>query len=269
VSESNAPAAVVQAIAVTKQYQRGRIHVDSRRSEARRAKERVRIVPALNGIDLTVDKGEIVGIVGPSGSGKTTLLNMIGGLDRPSHGKVLVDNVDLSTFNDDQLADYRLRKIGFIFQFYNLMPTLTALENVELPMNLAGAPKQEQEDNAIELLKTVGLESRIDHMPVEMSGGEQQRVAVARALANKPSVILGDEPTGDLDSKSAEALMDLIVSLRKDRKMTFILVTHDPLVVVECDRVYSVRDGKILRMQTKAENRKIIGDERSMLSKLY
>ena len=119
------------------------------------------------------------------------------------------------------------------------------------------------------LLKTVGLESRIDHMPVEMSGGEQQRVAVARALANKPSVILGDEPTGDLDSKSAEALMDLIVSLRKDRKMTFILVTHDPLVVVECDRVYSVRDGKILRMQTKAENRKIIGDERSMLSKLY
>jgi putative ABC transport system ATP-binding protein len=268
-SESNPSAPVVQAIAVTKQYKHGHIHVDSRRSDARPAKERARFVPALNGIDLTVAKGEIVGIVGPSGSGKTTLLNMIGGLDRPSHGQVLVDNVDLTTFNDDQLADYRLRKIGFIFQFYNLIPTLTALENVELPMNLAGVPKQEQETRAVELLRTVGLESRVDHMPVEMSGGEQQRVAVARALANNPSVILGDEPTGDLDSKSAEALMDLIVSLRKDRKMTFILVTHDPLVVIECDRVYSVRDGKVLRMQTKAENRKNIGDERSMLNKLY
>jgi putative ABC transport system ATP-binding protein len=259
----------VQTIAVTKQYEGGRIHVDSRRGESRHAKQRVRLVPALSGIDLTVGRSEIVGIVGPSGSGKTTLLNVIGGLDRPSHGKVLVDNVDLSTFDDDQLADYRLRKIGFIFQFYNLIPTLTALENVELPMNLAGAPKKDREDRALELLRTVGLESRVDHMPIEMSGGEQQRVAVARALANDPSVILGDEPTGDLDSKSAEALMDLIVSLRKDRKMTFILVTHDPLVVIECDRVYSVRDGKILRVQTKAENRKIIGDERSMLNKLY
>jgi len=251
-SEGKVSVAVVQAIAVSREYRRGRIPV-----------------PALNGIDLTVERGEIVGIVGPSGSGKTTLLNLIGGLDRPSHGKVLVDGIDLSTFNDDQLADYRLKKIGFIFQFYNLIPTLTALENVELPMNLAAVPRLEQEDRAIKLLQTVGLESRVDHMPVEMSGGEQQRVAVARALANNPSFILGDEPTGDLDSKSAEALMDLIVSLRKERQMTFILVTHDPIVVMECDRVYSVRDGKVLKVQTKAENLAVIGDERSMLNKLY
>jgi putative ABC transport system ATP-binding protein len=247
-----APDVAVQTLAITRQYKRGSI-----------------TVPALNGVDLTVRKGEIVGIIGPSGSGKTTLLNMVGGLDRPSHGKVLIDNVDLSTFNDDQLSDYRLHKVGFIFQFYNLIPTMTALENVEVPMNLAKMPKGEREQRALELLKMVGLDSRTGHLPAELSGGEQQRVAVARALANNPSVVLGDEPTGDLDSKSAEALMDLLVSLRKGRKTAFILVTHDPLVVGECDRVYSIRDGKVVRTQGKAENRKILGDERTMLNKLY
>ncbi len=220
--------ALVQTIKVEKRYKRGKIPV-----------------PAVNGIDLRIKKGELVGIVGPSGSGKSTLLNLIGGLDRPNNGKVIVDGTDLSQLNDNQLADYRLRKIGFVFQFYNLISTLTALENVELPMNLARAPKSEQEERALKLLETVGLQERVDHMPDQMSGGEQQRVAVARALANNPPVILADEPTGDLDSKSAKSLMDLIKTLRNEKQVTFVLVTHDPIVVAECDRAYAIRDGKI------------------------
>ena len=198
-----APDVAVQTVSITRQYKRGSI-----------------TVPALNGIDLTVRKGEIVGIIGPSGSGKTTLLNMVGGLDRPSHGKVLIDNVDLSTFNDDQLSDYRLHKVGFIFQFYNLIPTMTALENVEVPMNLAKMPKVEREQRAHELLKLVGLDSRTDHLPAELSGGEQQRVAVARALANNPSVILGDEPTGDLRfqiGRGADGPARLVAEGKEDR----------------------------------------------------
>ena len=210
-------------------------------------------VPALNGINLKVKRGEIIGIVGPSGSGKTTLLNLIGGLDRPTMGRVIINKQNLNDLSDNDLSDYRLNKIGFIFQFYNLIPTLTALENVELPMGLAGAPKQEQEKKALELLKAVGLEPRITHMPEELSGGEQQRVAVARALANDPPVILADEPTGDLDSKSAQALMELIKSLRNDKQVTFILVTHDPIVVARCDRAYAVRDGKITHELSREE----------------
>ena len=226
-------------------------------------------VTALNGVDLTVSKGEGVGIVGPSGSGKTTLLNLIGGLDRPTRGSVAVDGVDLGRLDDGGLADYRLRKVGFIFQFYNLIPALTALENVELPMSLAGVPKLERAERARALLKTVGLEGRSGHTPEELSGGEQQRVAVARALSNDPSVILGDEPTGDLDSKSAEALMGLIASLRDARQATFILVTHDPIVVARCDRSYSVRDGKIIRQIAKGEGDKLADNQRSMMDGLY
>jgi putative ABC transport system ATP-binding protein len=242
----------VQTVGLARSYKRGRIPV-----------------PALNGVDLTIQKGEVVGIIGPSGSGKTTMLNLIGGLDRPNKGKVLIDGVDLGGFNDAQLADYRLRKIGFIFQFYNLISTLSALENVEVPMSLAKVPLAEQEDRAVELLTSVGLEARIDHMPDELSGGEQQRVAVARALANHPSVILADEPTGDLDSKSAKALMDLIKSLQKEKQVTFVLVTHDPLVVVDCDRTYSFRDGTITHEASKAENDKLAELDRAMLDRLY
>jgi putative ABC transport system ATP-binding protein len=218
-------------------------------------------VTALNGVDLTVSKGEVVGIVGPSGSGKTTLLNLIGGLDRPTRGSVAVDGVDLGRLDDGGLADYRLRKVGFIFQFYNLIPALTALENVELPMSLAGVPKLERAERARALLKTVGLEGRSGHTPEELSGGEQQRVAVARALSNDPSVIL--------DSKSAEALMGLIASLRDARQATFILVTHDPIVVARCDRSYSVRDGKIIRQIAKGEGDKLADNQRSMMDGLY
>jgi len=227
---------VVQTLHAAKSYTRGRLSI-----------------AALSGINLEIRKGETVAIVGPSGSGKTTLLNLIGGLDTPTGGKVIVEGTDLSELSDDQLSRYRLRKVGFIFQFYNLMRTLTAIENVEFPMSLAKVPKKEQRDRATELLRAVGLQLRANHMPDEMSGGEQQRVAVARALANNPSILLGDEPTGDLDSKSAKALMDLLRSLRKDRQMTLIFVTHDPLVVARCDRVYAVRDGKITKEFTKKD----------------
>jgi len=226
-------------------------------------------VTALNGIDLTVSKGEVIGIVGPSGSGKTTLLNLIAGLDRPTRGKVVVDGVDLGQLDKRGLADYRLRKVGFIFQFYNLLPALTALENVELPMTFAGLPKLERIERAKVLLRTVGLENRTGHMPDQLSGGEQQRVAVARALSNNPSVILGDEPTGDLDSKSAMTLMGLITSLRDEKQATFVLVTHDPIVVARCDRSYSIRDGKIVREINKEERDKLADNQRAMMDGLY
>lgn len=245
-------AAVVQTVGLGKEYRRGKTGV-----------------AALDGVDLTVRKGEIVGIVGPSGSGKTTLLNLIGGLDRPTRGKVFVNGSDLGQFKEAQLADYRLHQVGFIFQFYNLVPTLTASENVELPMGLANVPREEQHGRALLLLKTVGLESRIGHMPDELSGGEQQRVAVARALANDPSVILGDEPTGDLDSKSARSLMDLIAKLRDERQGTFVLVTHDPIVVGTCDRAYSMRDGRILREVSRDESARIAESEKTALDGLY
>ncbi len=245
---------MVQTVDLAKRYKRGRISV-----------------AALDGVDMTIAKGEIIGIIGPSGSGKTTLLNMIGGLDRPTHGKVMVDGVDLGSLDDGKLADYRLKTIGFIFQFYNLISTLNAIENVELPMTFASVPTEERDARARELLETVGLSLRVHHMPDELSGGEQQRVAVARALSNNPSVILGDEPTGDLDSKSARALMDLIWTLRKEKKVTFILVTHDPFVVTRCDRVYSIRDGKILREITpKSVGAKHVSDEeKQMMDSFY
>jgi putative ABC transport system ATP-binding protein len=246
---------VVQTFNLAREYKRGKIPV-----------------PALNGVDLRIEKGEIVGIIGPSGSGKTTLLNLIGGLDRPTRGKVVVDQVDLSELNDAQLSDYRLRKIGFVFQFYNLISTLTALQNVQLPMSLANVSKSERNRRALELLGTVGLESRIDHVPDELSGGEQQRVAIARALANGPSVILADEPTGDLDSKSAKSLMELIESLKKNGHVTFVVVTHDPIVVTGCDRAYAVRDGKItheLAREANLKNGKLGDNNRAMMDIMY
>jgi putative ABC transport system ATP-binding protein len=226
----------VDVIDLAREYRRGKIPI-----------------PALNGINLKIRKAEIVGIVGPSGSGKTTLLNLIGGLDRPTKGKVVVDNQDLNELSDKDLSSYRLKKIGFIFQFYNLISTLSAKENVEIPMSLAKAPVKERERRALELLKDVGLESRVSHMPDELSGGEQQRVAVARALANDPPVILADEPTGDLDSKSAQALMETINSLRNEKHVTFVLVTHDPIVVGRCDRAYAVRDGRVTHELSREE----------------
>ena len=219
---------IVQTKSLVKRYRRGQIDIY-----------------ALNGVDFQVSRGEMVCIMGPSGSGKTTLLNLIGGLDEPTSGKVVVNGRDLSELNNGELADFRLKTIGFIFQFYNLIPIYTALENVEVPMNLAKVPKKEREARALELLRLVGLEYRKDHKPDELSGGEQQRVAIARALANHPSLILADEPTGDLDSKSAISLMKLIKMLKEKYNQTFIIVTHDPLVVRECPKVYTIRDGRL------------------------
>lgn len=227
---------IVETVGLTKVYRRGKVDV-----------------PALNGVNLKTLKGEIVCIVGPSGSGKTTLLNLIGGLDKATRGTVFVDNVDLTTLNSNELADYRLRKVGFIFQFYNLIPTLTALENVEVPLAFAKVPKGKRRVRAFDLLKTVGLEPRADHKPDELSGGEQQRVAIARALANNPTVILADEPTGDLDSKSAIAFMGLVKDLNKRTNQTFIIVTHDTSVVRECTKAYIIKDGRIEREILKEE----------------
>lgn len=219
---------IVRTVGLAKIYRRGKVDI-----------------PALNYVDLQISTEEIVCIMGPSGSGKTTLLNLIGGLDKPTHGKVFIDGVDLATLNDKKMADYRLKKIGFIFQFYNLIPTLTAIENVEVPLALAKVSKKERRNRAIELLRTVKLESRADHKPDELSGGEQQRVAIARALANNPSIILADEPTGDLDSRSTVTFMKMVKELNKQKNKTFIIVTHDPHVVEQCNRVYTITDGKI------------------------
>ncbi|MEM3715787.1 MAG: ABC transporter ATP-binding protein [Candidatus Bathyarchaeia archaeon] len=219
---------IVRTINLSKVYRRGKVNVT-----------------ALNNVNLQVLSGEIIGIMGPSGSGKTTLLNLIGGLDKPTGGKIFVDGVDITALGEKDLADYRLKKVGFVFQFYNLIPTLTALENVEVPMALAGVPKNERCERALNLLKMVGLEARADHKPDELSGGEQQRVAIARALANNPSIVLADEPTGDLDSKSALTLMSLIKDLNKKSGQTFIIVTHDPIIAERCTKIYTIRDGRI------------------------
>jgi putative ABC transport system ATP-binding protein len=223
-------------------------------------------VSALTGVDLSVNKEEIIGVVGPSGSGKTSLLNVIGGLGKASSGNIIVDGSDLSQLGDTELSNFRLKKIGFIFQFYNLISTLNAIENVEIPMSLAGVEREKKRQRAKELLGIVGMGHRADHLPDQMSGGEQQRVAVARALANSPPIILGDEPTGDLDSKSAKKLVELIRALRRDNKVAFVLVTHDPLVVEGCDRVYSIRDGKVIKefSQTDINHFKLAQDRDGM-----
>jgi putative ABC transport system ATP-binding protein len=225
------PENLIEAIGVKKSYKRGKT-----------------TVRALNGVDLSVSKGQTVAVLGPSGSGKTTLLNIIGGLDTPSEGKARVDGVDLNKLSGRELDDYRLHKIGFVFQFFNLIPTFTSVENVEFPMTLLGVETEQRRGKAKALLKEVGLQGREDHLPDELSGGELQRVAIARALANDPPILLGDEPTGDLDSKSARGFMQLMKSIRKERKMTILLVTHDPIVVAECDVGYAMRDGRVSKV---------------------
>jgi len=184
-------------------------------------------------------------IMGPSGSGKSTLLNMIGALDKPTSGKVSINGVDLSTLNDNQLADLRNEYIGFIFQFFNLIPRMGALANVELPMAIKGVPRGERRERAEKLLEMVGLRGRMDHKPTQLSGGEQQRVAVARALVNDPSVLLCDEVTGNLDSKTGYEIMNLLRSLNEEQGKTFVVVTHDPAVAQLTDRLIQLRDGVI------------------------
>jgi len=203
-------------------------------------------VHAVNGINLNIEVGEFTAIVGPSGSGKTTLLNMLGGLDTITSGKIIVDHTDLSTLSASELIEYRMKHIGFVFQSYNLIPVLTALENVEFVMNLQGVPKIERIKRSIQLLTDVGLADRIDSRPAHLSGGQQQRVAVARALASKPRFILADEPTANLDSASTENLLDIMLNLNEKENATFIFSTHDQRVVNKAKRVITIEDGKII-----------------------
>jgi putative ABC transport system ATP-binding protein len=199
----------------------------------------------LGGIDLTVEKGDFLAILGPSGSGKSTLLNMIGALDKPTEGKVLINGVDISTLNDNQLADIR-RSIGFVFQFFNLIPRLSARGNVELTLAIAELGKAERRKRAEELLATVGLKDRINHKPAELSGGERQRVAIARALANNPGFLLMDEPTGNIDSKTAKEIMGLVTQLNENQGVTIIMITHDEQLAKQAKRIVKMLDGSIV-----------------------
>lgn len=208
-------------------------------------------VNALNGIDLSIEQGEFTAIVGPSGSGKTTFLNMLGGLDKPSCGEIRIGGTDILSLSSSKLIDFRLRNIGFVFQAYNLIPVLTALENIEFIMQLQGIPKKMREKRAKELLRKVGLGDRMDSRPSKLSGGQQQRVAVARALASKPKFVLADEPTANLDSVSTENLLDMMEELNQKEQITFIFSTHDQRVVQKARRIITLEDGKIIRDDKK------------------
>ncbi|MEL9940349.1 MAG: ABC transporter ATP-binding protein [Ignisphaera sp.] len=208
---------------------------------------------ALRGLSLAVQKGDIVCIVGPSGSGKTTLLNIIGGLDKPDSGEVIVDGMDITRLSEKELNMYRLYKVGFVFQSFNLIPTLTVLENVELPMYLAKIDKEKRRQRALGLLKAVGLEKLANKTPDALSGGEQQRVAIARALANNPSIVLMDEPTAALDTENTRVLMNIIRKLNREYNQTFIIATHDVLVARGCTKIYGIRDGRIEGVYSASE----------------
>jgi putative ABC transport system ATP-binding protein len=203
-------------------------------------------VQALRGVDLNASAGEFLAVMGVSGSGKSTLLHLLGGLDRPSEGSIKIDGVDISRLKDNQLADIRSKKIGFVFQFFNLLTRLTALRNVRLPLEIAGSSAKEAQKRALELLKLVGLEERADHRPTELSGGEQQRVAVARALTNNPKIILADEPTGNLDTKTGLDILQLLKQITKEKGRTLIIVSHDLRVAELADKTMNLQDGLVV-----------------------
>ena len=203
------------------------------------------LVPALRGVSFDVKEGEFLTIFGPSGSGKSTLLHLMGCLDRPDEGEILIDGENVLKLSDDKLAELRLTKIGFVFQFFNLLPRLTALQNVELPLTIAGMPEKEAREKAEKTLKLVGLEARMNHRPFELSGGEQQRVAIARALINDPKIVLADEPTGNLDTKTGWEIVQLMKRLNEEKGQTFIVVTHDPHIAETAHRIVHLKDGVV------------------------
>lgn len=211
------------------------------------------VVKALDGIDLKIRRGEYLSIMGPSGSGKTTLFNMIGGLDRPTRGRVYIDEVDISKLDAYELAWLRCRKIGYIFQTFNLIPVLTALENVTLPMIFAGVPREERMRRAVEILNKVGLGDRLHHKPAELSGGQQQRVAIARALANDPVIVLADEPTGNLDLHTGLEIINMLRQLNLEKGVTIFTATHDLKMIDVSDRIVWIRDGKIDRIEKRVD----------------
>jgi len=220
--------AILEAREVEKTYRMGKV-----------------LVSALRGATLKVEQGEFVAIFGSSGSGKSTLLHVLGGLDRPDKGSVYIDRIDLSTLNDAKLAEVRLHKIGFVFQFFNLLPRLTALRNVELPLTLADVSEKESIQKATDMLELVGLKERIKHRPTELSGGEQQRVAIARALINDPKIVLADEPTGNLDTTTGWEIVRLLKRLNEEKRQTFVIVTHDQSVAETANRMLHLKDGVI------------------------
>ena len=216
---------VIEAHDIRKNYQMGEV-----------------LVEALRGVSFTIKRGEIIAIMGPSGSGKSTLMNTLGCLDRPSSGEYILDGEPVASLNDDQLASIRNRKVGFVFQSFNLLSRQTAITNVELPLRYSGKPDGRRE-RAIEALKAVGLGDRMTHRPYELSGGQQQRVAIARAIVNNPAILMADEPTGNLDSKVGKEIMNLLLNLNKDSGTTLIIVTHDPTIAEQTQRVIRLRDG--------------------------
>jgi putative ABC transport system ATP-binding protein len=224
-----APESIVEAQAVDKVYDTGRVEVH-----------------ALRGVSFLVEAGEMVAIMGPSGSGKTTLLNCLSGLDRVDGGEVLIDGVRLSSMSDEERTDYRARRMGFVFQFYNLMPVLSAVENVELPLLVARVPAKEARRKALAALELVGLADRAAHVPDELSGGQRQRCTIARALVNDPAIVWADEPTGDLDSENAQEIVALMRRLNGERGLTFLIVTHDISVGRATDRIVRMVDGEIV-----------------------
>jgi putative ABC transport system ATP-binding protein len=204
------------------------------------------LVVALDNVKLSIQQGEFVAIMGPSGSGKSTLLNLLGGLDQPTQGRVILDGHDLSKYNEEQLAELRRKKMGFIFQRHDLFPVLTARENVEFPMLLSGTPVNERRSRSEQLLALVHLEDKADALPEELSGGQQQRIGMARALANAAALLLADEPTGNLDSATSEDIIDLLIAIQKARNLTLIMVTHDPEVAAHADRILQLKDGRLI-----------------------
>ena len=219
---------VVRAVGLTRRYEMGDTSVD-----------------ALRGVDLEIAHGEFVALVGPSGSGKSTVLNLIGGLDRPTSGQVWINGTELSASDERTLTLHRRRHVGFVFQSFNLMPRLTAEENVALPLMFSGVPEDERRSRARALLERVGLAPRLTHRPTQLSGGEQQRVAIARALVGQPALLLADEPTGNLDTTTGAEIMRLLQELNQERMLTLLVVTHDPEVATFADRVVKLRDGQV------------------------
>jgi putative ABC transport system ATP-binding protein len=202
-------------------------------------------VPALRGVTLDVPRGEMVAIMGPSGCGKTTLLNCVSGIDDPTSGRIDIEGTDLSTMNDDRKTEYRAKRMGFIFQFYNLLPVLSAVENVELPLLVSGTSPSDARERSMAMLERVGLREWSTHKPAQLSGGQRQRVTIARALVNNPAIIWADEPTGDLDSHTADEIMALMQQLNREQHQTFVIVTHDPGIAQRCHRIVHMRDGLI------------------------